>query len=95
LQKGVRCSNFGHWGQKGEVLSGEGEKKFFGLKEYNPHLVGWGLNGDGCQDGGVGFCFCAKMCFFPDGNTGQFFGGAIIALHNYLLIRQLRIERPK
>jgi hypothetical protein len=38
---------------------------------------------------------CQNVRFFPGGNIVQLFGGAIFALHNYLLIRQLRLKGPK
>jgi hypothetical protein len=40
---------------------------------------------------GWDFVFVPKCAILPAGNTGQLFGGVIFALHNYLLIRQLRI----
>jgi hypothetical protein len=40
----------------------------------------------GCQVGGIGFCFCAKMCVFPGWEYSPVFEGAIFTLHNYLLI---------
>jgi hypothetical protein len=41
------------------------------------------------------FVFVPKCAFSMGGNIVQLFGGAIFALHNYLLIGQLRLKSPK
>jgi hypothetical protein len=41
------------------------------------------------------FVFVPKCAFSPGGNINQLFGVAIFALHNYLLIGQLRLKSPK
>jgi len=48
-----------------------------------------------CQVGGAVFGFVPKRAFSSGENAVCLFGGAIFALHNYLLIRQLRQKKPK
>ena len=90
--------DFKHSAQKREVLSGEGEKIYdlgFTIFDLGFSIVSSCTKGQPVRLAGAGFVFVPKCAFSPGGNIVQLFGGAIFALHNYLLIGQLRLKNPK
>ena len=89
MRESVWKGDFRHSAQKREVLSAL-SKKFFTLRSgaYRDER-------EAVKLAGSVFVFVPKCAFSLGGNIVQLFGGAIFALHNYLLIGQLRLKSPK